>query len=125
MKTVHGTASEALDGLLHDGMLIAAGGFGLGGIPELLVGALVESGVKDLAVASNNAGVGDFGPGRLLATARFFKDCTLPLTGKGVVDRITTNPGVLDVTHKGLHIVECVEGVSGEDIIKATEATIV
>jgi 3-oxoacid CoA-transferase subunit B len=53
------------------------------------------------------------------------RECTLPLTGKGVVDRIITNLGVLDVTHKGLHIVECADGVTRDDIIKATEATIV
>ena len=51
--------------------------------------------------------------------------CTLPLTGKAVVDRIITNLGVIDVTHKGLHIVECAEGVTREEIIAATEATIV
>lgn len=73
MKKVYGSASEALDGLLHDGMLIAAGGFGLCGIPELLIDALVESGVKDLIVASNNAGVDDFGLGRLLATRQIKK----------------------------------------------------
>ncbi len=53
------------------------------------------------------------------------KECTLPLTGKGVVDRIITNLGVLDVTHKGLHIVELAEGVTRADIVAATEATIV
>ena len=73
MKKVYGSASEALDGLLHDGMLIAAGGFGLCGIPELLIDALVESGVKDLTVASNNAGVDDFGLGKLLATRQIKK----------------------------------------------------
>ena len=73
MKKVYGSASEALDGLLHDGMLIAAGGFGLCGIPELLIDALVESGVKDLIVASNNAGVDDFGLGKLLATRQIKK----------------------------------------------------
>ncbi len=57
--------------------------------------------------------------------SKVLKECTLPLTGKGVVDRIITNLGVLDVTHKGLHIVECADGVTREDIIKATEATIV
>jgi 3-oxoacid CoA-transferase subunit B len=57
--------------------------------------------------------------------SKVLKECTLPLTGKGVVDRIITNLGVLDVTHKGLHIVECAEGVTREDIIKATEARIV
>ena len=73
MKKVYATASEALDGLLHDGMLIAAGGFGLCGIPELLIDALVESGVKNLTVASNNAGVDDFGLGKLLATRQIKK----------------------------------------------------
>ena len=57
--------------------------------------------------------------------SKLLKECTLPLTGKGVVDRIITNLGVLDVTHKGLHIVECADAVSRDDIIKATEATIV
>ena len=73
MKKVYGSASEALDGLLHDGMLIAAGGFGLCGIPELLIDALVDSGVKNLTVASNNAGVDDFGLGKLLATRQIKK----------------------------------------------------
>ncbi len=73
MKKVYETASEALDGLLHDGMLIAAGGFGLCGIPELLIDALVESGVNNLTVASNNAGVDDFGLGKLLATRQIKK----------------------------------------------------
>ncbi len=57
--------------------------------------------------------------------SKVLKECTLPLTGRGVVDRIITNLGVLDVTHKGLHIVELAEGVTREDMIAATEATIV
>jgi len=57
--------------------------------------------------------------------SKILKACTLPLTGKGVVDRIITNLGVLDVTHKGLHIVELADGVSREDMIEATEATLV
>ncbi|RYG89067.1 CoA transferase subunit A [Loktanella sp. IMCC34160] len=73
MKKVYGSAQEALDGLLHDGMLIAAGGFGLCGIPELLIDAIVDSGVRDLTVASNNAGVDDFGLGKLLATRQIRK----------------------------------------------------
>lgn len=73
MKKVYDEASEALEGLLHDGMLIAAGGFGLCGIPELLIDALVESGVKELTVVSNNAGVDDFGLGKLLATRQIKK----------------------------------------------------
>ena len=73
MKKVYGSASEALDGVLTDGMLIAAGGFGLCGIPELLIDAIVESGVKDLTVASNNAGVDGFGLGKLLDTRQIKK----------------------------------------------------
>ncbi|BBU57613.1 succinyl-CoA--3-ketoacid-CoA transferase [Mameliella alba] len=73
MKKVYGSATEALDGLLEDGMLIAAGGFGLCGIPELLIDAIVESGVKDLTVASNNAGVDGFGLGKLLDTRQIKK----------------------------------------------------
>ncbi|AJE45939.1 CoA transferase subunit A [Celeribacter indicus] len=73
MKKIYGSAGEALDGLLFDGMLIAAGGFGLCGIPELLIDAVVESGVKDLTVASNNAGVDGFGLGKLLETRQIRK----------------------------------------------------
>jgi 3-oxoacid CoA-transferase subunit B len=57
--------------------------------------------------------------------SKVLKHCTLPLTGKGVVDRIITNLGVMDVTHKGLHIVELADGVTREQLIDATEATIV
>jgi 3-oxoacid CoA-transferase subunit A len=66
MEKVYANAADALDGLLSDGMLIAAGGFGLCGIPELLIAAIRDSGVKDLTVASNNAGVDGFGLGVLL-----------------------------------------------------------
>jgi 3-oxoacid CoA-transferase subunit A len=66
MGKVYATAAEALDGLLFDGMSIAAGGFGLCGIPENLIAAIRDSGVKNLTVASNNAGVDDFGLGLLL-----------------------------------------------------------
>ena len=57
--------------------------------------------------------------------SKVLKACTLPLTGKGVVDRIITNLGVLDVGHKGLHIVELAPGVTEEELRAATEATIV
>ncbi len=73
MKKVYDSAAEALNGLLHDGMFIAAGGFGLCGIPELLIKAIQESGVKDLTFASNNAGVDDFGIGILLQTRQVKK----------------------------------------------------
>jgi 3-oxoacid CoA-transferase subunit A len=73
MKKVCKTAAEALDGVLFDGMLVAAGGFGLCGIPELLIAAIRDSGVKNLTVASNNAGVDDFGLGVLLQTRQVAK----------------------------------------------------
>ena len=63
MKKIYNSAAEALDGVLFDGMLIAAGGFGLCGIPENLIEAIRDSGVRNLTVASNNAGVDDFGLG--------------------------------------------------------------
>jgi 3-oxoacid CoA-transferase subunit A len=73
MNKVYGSAAEALDGLLRDDMLIAAGGFGLCGIPELLLAAIRDSGVKDLTFASNNAGIDDFGIGILLQTRQVRK----------------------------------------------------
>ncbi len=73
MKKIYANAREALDGLLKDDMLIAAGGFGLCGIPELLIDAIVDSGVKKLTVASNNAGVDGFGLGKLLDTRQISK----------------------------------------------------
>jgi 3-oxoacid CoA-transferase len=66
MKKVQSNAVDALHGLLHDDMTIAAGGFGLCGIPENLIQALVDSGVKGLTIVGNNAGVDDFGMGLLL-----------------------------------------------------------
>ena len=73
MKKVCASAEEALDGALKDGLLIAAGGFGLCGIPEMLIGAIQKSGVKDLTIVSNNAGVDDFGLGLLLQTRQVKK----------------------------------------------------
>jgi len=73
MKKVYPNAAAALDGLLHDGMFIAAGGFGLCGIPELLLDAIKEAGTKNLTFASNNAGVDDFGIGILLQTKQVKK----------------------------------------------------
>ncbi|CAN1540581.1 AtoD Acyl CoA,acetate/3-ketoacid CoA transferase, alpha subunit [Caulobacteraceae bacterium] len=66
-------AVEALSGLLFDGMTIMAGGFGLCGIPENLIAAIRESGVKDLTVVSNNCGVDGFGLGILLETRQIRK----------------------------------------------------
>ena len=66
MKKVYSDATSALAGLLRDNMTIAAGGFGLSGIPENLIQALVASGAKGLTIVGNNAGVDDFGMGLLL-----------------------------------------------------------
>ncbi len=73
MKKIYGSAAEALEGVLSDGMLIAAGGFGLCGIPELLLSAIRDAGTKNLTFASNNAGVDDFGIGILLQTKQVKK----------------------------------------------------
>jgi acyl CoA:acetate/3-ketoacid CoA transferase alpha subunit len=67
---IYPDAGAALDGLLKDGMTIAAGGFGLCGIPERLIDAIVASGVKDLTIASNNAGSTARGWGSCSARAR-------------------------------------------------------
>jgi 3-oxoacid CoA-transferase subunit A len=65
---VYASAEAAIEGVLFDGMTIAAGGFGLCGIPELTIAAIRDAGTKDLTVYSNNAGVDDFGLGQLLQT---------------------------------------------------------
>ena len=73
MKKIYENADKALEGLLHDGMLIAAGGFGLCGIPELLIAAIKRAGTKNLTIASNNAGVDGFGLGQLLESRQVKK----------------------------------------------------
>ena len=73
MSKVFPDAKSALQGLLHDDMTIAAGGFGLCGIPENLIEALVQSGAKGLTIVGNNAGVDDFGMGLLLKTRQVKK----------------------------------------------------
>ncbi len=73
MSKVYSDATAALAGLLHDNMTIAAGGFGLCGIPENLIAALHDSGVKGLTIVGNNAGVDGFGMGVLLTTRQVKK----------------------------------------------------
>ena len=70
---VHASADDALKGIVADGQTLAVGGFGLCGIPEALIAALRDSGVKGLTVISNNAGVDGFGLGQLLATRQIAK----------------------------------------------------
>lgn len=73
MNKVYPSAAEALKGVVADGQLLAVGGFGLCGIPEALIAALRDSGVKNLTVISNNAGVDGFGLGQLLETRQIKK----------------------------------------------------
>jgi 3-oxoacid CoA-transferase subunit A len=73
MKKVYADATQALAGVLKDGMTIMAGGFGLCGIPEVLIDAVRESGARDLTVVSNNAGVDGVGLGLLLETRQIRK----------------------------------------------------
>ena len=73
MKKLYPDAKAALEGVLRNDMLIAAGGFGLCGIPERLIDAIVESGVTGLTVASNNAGIDGEGLGKLLRTRQIRK----------------------------------------------------
>ena len=73
MNKIFESAAEALSGVLRDGMTIMSGGFGLCGIPEGLILALKESGVRDLTIISNNAGVDGVGLGVLLETRQIRK----------------------------------------------------
>jgi 3-oxoacid CoA-transferase subunit A len=73
MRKIFPDAKSALEGLTFDGMTVMSGGFGLCGIPEHLIAALRDSGVKGLTVISNNAGVDDFGLGQLLGTRQIAK----------------------------------------------------
>ena len=84
---------------------------GMGGAMDLVAGVRRVIVVMD---HTNKAG-----------ESKLLKECTLPLTGKGVVNRIITNLGVLDVGEGGLRIVECADGVTEDEIRAATEATIV
>ena len=73
MNKVYPSAAEAISGVLKDGHMIAVGGFGLCGIPEALIAAVEQSGIKNLTAISNNAGVDGFGLGKLLATRQVKK----------------------------------------------------
>lgn len=73
MDKVYQDSRTALSGLIHDNQLLAVGGFGLCGIPEALIDALLQSGCRGLTVISNNAGVDGFGLGKLLATGQIEK----------------------------------------------------
>ena len=73
MKKLYADAAAALDGVLFDGMMICAGGFGLCGIPERLIDAIQAAGTRDLTIASNNAGIDNEGLGKLLRSRQVKK----------------------------------------------------
>ena len=73
MNKIYPSAAAAIDGVVRSGQLLAVGGFGLCGIPETLIEAVKDTGVKDLTVISNNAGVDGFGLGKLLETRQIKK----------------------------------------------------
>ena len=73
MNKVYPSAAKALEGVVKDGQLLGVGGFGLCGIPEALIDALKDSGKQNLTAISNNAGVDDFGLGKLLQTRQVKK----------------------------------------------------
>jgi 3-oxoacid CoA-transferase subunit A len=73
LNKIFPSAAAALQGVVKDGQMLAVGGFGLCGIPEALIEALKDSGVKNLTVISNNAGVDGFGLGKLLETRQIRK----------------------------------------------------
>lgn len=73
MNKIYPSAAAAIEGVVKSGQLIAVGGFGLCGIPEALIDAVKESGVRDLTAISNNAGIDDFGLGKLLQTRQIRK----------------------------------------------------
>ena len=73
MNKIYADAQTALEGLMYDGMTVMAGGFGLCGIPEHLILAMRDSGIGNLTVVSNNAGVDDAGLGLLLKTRQIKK----------------------------------------------------
>ena len=73
VNKIYPSAAEALKGVVKDGQMLAVGGFGICGIPEALIDALRDSGVKDLTVVSNNAGIDVFGLGKLLDTRQIKK----------------------------------------------------
>ena len=73
MNKIYPSAAAAIKGVVQDNQLIAVGGFGLCGIPEALIDAIKDSGVQNLTAISNNAGVDDFGLGKLLQTRQIKK----------------------------------------------------
>ena len=137
---------QTITELAHTSYFDSATSFGMirgGKIAMAILGAMEVSQHGDLAnwmipgkLVKGMGGAMDLvaGVGRVVVVmdhtskhgeSKVLKECTLPLTGKGVVDRIITNLGVLEVEHKGLHVIELAPGVSHDEIVAATEANIV
>ena len=96
MKKLWPSADAALEDLMKDGMLLAVGGFGLCGVPEALIEAVVRSGARGLTIASNNAGIDNIGLGRLLATRQIAKMISSYVGENGEFERQYLN-GELEV----------------------------
>src|ERR1700682_6480818 len=114
MSKVYPDAKAALDGLLHDNMTIAAGGFGLCGIPENLIAALHESGVNGLTIVGNNAGVDNFGMGVLLTT-RQVKKVMASYVGenKEFERQVLAGELILEIITQGTHVERMRAGDAG------------
>src|SRR5437763_587876 len=120
MNKVYSNATAALAGLLHDNMTVAAGGFGLCGIPENLIAALRDSGAKRLTIVGNNAGVDGFGMGVLLTTRQVKKVMGLYLGENKEFERQVLG-GELDpdqVHTPGIYVDRIIQGASYEKRIE-------
>src|SRR5215218_9315001 len=121
MQKIYPNAEAALEGLLRDGMTNAAGGFGLCGIPERLIDAIVASGVKDLTIASNNAGIDNEGLGKLLRTRQVKKMISSYVGENKEIERqfLAGVPGFYTKTGVGTVVAEGkdVKQFDGEDYI--------
>src|SRR2546430_17133571 len=114
MKKVYPDAAAALKGVLRDNMTIAAGGFGLCGIPENFIQALVSSGVKGLTIVGNNAGVDDFGMGLLLESRQVKKVIASYVGENKEFERQVLAAGpALPVAPRGTRALDLRSGVAG------------
>ena len=144
MNKVYPSAAKAIEGVLKDGQLIAVGGFGLCGIPEALIDAVRDSGVKNLTAISNNAGVDDFGLGKLLQTRQIRKmissyvgenkeferqylagELELEFTPQGTLaEKLRAGgagiPAFYTATGVGTQVADVVAAVAGGDVARGT-----